>query len=126
MLYATLQERTIFKDLAFFLISELNWFAFLFLNSVLFAHVLYYSAATNFLKHFTKFKINRGGGGEEGHLLASSRILSSFAIGKFDSIKLDIRDSLPFLFLFFFSSCLLFLCFEASPNSSFDIKLWSR
>ena len=63
MLYATLQERTIFKDLAFFLISELNWFAFLFLNSVLFAHVLYYSAATNFLKHFTKFKINRGGGG---------------------------------------------------------------
>ena len=55
-------------------------------------------------------------------------MLSPLAIRKIDSLKLDIRDSLPFSFLldFLLSSCILFLLFEASPNRSFDIKLWSR
>ena len=68
-----------------------------FLNSVLFAHVLYY-LATYFLELFIKGKFKKRG---RGRLLAPSLMLSPFAIGKINTIKLNIRDILPIFTLRF-------------------------
>ena len=62
-----------------------------------------------------------------GNVSFSSLMLSIFAVGKYNSVQLDTRDSLTFFpNPVRFSSCLLFLCFETSPNSSCDIELWIR
>ena len=50
-------------------------------------------------------------------------MLSIFPVGKYNSVQLDIRDSIPFFpfpVQFFSFLCLLFQHFEASPNISLD------
>jgi len=51
-----------------------------------------------------------------GHLNAPSPMVSPFANGKIDGVKLIIRDFPSIFPVQFFSSCFLFLGFEASPN----------